>query len=91
VLAEESLVVLFGSVNDALLGGSLCTEGGHGRAVLATQNHYIRVRLVQDVAGRQPWGGVAEATHQYRCRPEAYPPQFALLGQVGRRLDVKLR
>src|SRR5215204_570120 len=42
-------VVLLGGLHDALPRGPSCAEGGHERAVLAAQDHYVWVRLVQVV------------------------------------------
>jgi hypothetical protein len=42
-------IVLLGGLDDALLGGSLCAEGGYKGAILATQYEDVGVRLVQVV------------------------------------------
>ena len=42
-------IVLLGSFNDALLGCASGAEGGHQGVVLAAQDHYVGVGLVQVV------------------------------------------
>src|SRR5215212_9695364 len=43
-------VVRLGGLQDTLPRGPLSAEGGHKRAVLAAQDHYVWIRLVQVVA-----------------------------------------
>jgi hypothetical protein len=42
-------IISLSGFDDALLGGTPCAEGSHERAVLATQDHYVWVRLVEVV------------------------------------------
>src|SRR5918993_1805486 len=46
---DQPPVVLLGGLRDALPRGPYCAEGCHERAVLAAQDHYVWVRLVQVV------------------------------------------
>src|SRR5918995_1021421 len=46
---DQPPVVLLGSLHDALPGSPSRAEGCHERAVLAAQDHYVRVRLVKVV------------------------------------------
>jgi hypothetical protein len=54
---DELPLVLLGSFEDALRGSPSCAEGGHERAVMAAQDHYVWVRLVYVVAefGEEPF------------------------------------
>ena len=52
VLPDQRRVVLSGGFDDAFPRGPFRAEGGHEGAVLATQDEYVGVRLVQVVAER---------------------------------------
>ena len=46
---DDLPIVLLGSLDDTLLGGTLCAEGCYKRAVLARENYDVWVRLVEVV------------------------------------------
>jgi hypothetical protein len=47
--AEMCLVVRFSGLEDAFFGGSLEAEGSDEGGVFSAQNHYVGVRLVNEV------------------------------------------
>src|SRR5215216_6272570 len=69
VRLEQPPVVLPGGLHETLTRGSPSAEGGHKRAVLAAQHHYVRVRLVQIVVelGEQ-WLILHAFSSQPRCQ-----------------------
>jgi hypothetical protein len=49
VSLDKLPTILLSGFEDALLGGTPCAESCHERAVLAAQDHYVWIRLVEEV------------------------------------------